>query len=141
MKRKLLAVLGCLLAGYAQGQHLLKYVDPFIGTGGHGHTYPGATAPFGMVQLSPDNGSQGWDWCSGYNYIDSTIAGFSHSHLSGTGCGDWVDVSVMPTIGMVPDTQKDYRVRFTHDSEIASPGYYAVRLNNGIKVFLTATER
>lgn len=141
MKRKLLAVLGCLLAGYAHGQHLLKYVDPFIGTGGHGHTYPGATVPFGMVQLSPDNGSQGWDWCSGYNYIDSTIAGFSHMHLSGTGCGDWVDVSVMPTIGMVPDTQKDYRVPFTHDSEVASPGYYAVRLNNGIKVFLTATER
>src|SRR6187431_2069595 len=85
-------------------QHLTKYVDPFIGTGGHGHTYPGATVPFGMVQLSPDNGSEGWDWCSGYNYVDSTIAGFSHMHLSGTGCGDWADISVMPNTSHIDDT-------------------------------------
>ncbi len=74
-------------------QSLIKYVDPFIGTGAHGHTYPGATVPFGMVQLSPDNGSQGWDWCSGYHYTDSMIAGFSHTHLSGTGIGDLCDIS------------------------------------------------
>src|ERR1035438_9054356 len=96
MKRSLLIFLSCLIAGYAQGQRLIDYVDPFIGTGGHGHTYPGVTAPFGMVQLSPDNGTEGWDWCSGYNYGDSAIAGFSHMHLSGTGCGDWCDISVIP---------------------------------------------
>ena len=65
-----------------------QYVDPFIGTAAHGHTYPGATVPFGMVQLSPDNGTHGWDWVSGYNYADSVIVGFSHTHLSGTGIGD-----------------------------------------------------
>src|SRR5690606_15745629 len=75
---------------------LISYVDPFIGTGGHGHTFPGATVPFGMVQLRPDNGRDGWDWCSGYHYSDSLIAGFSHMHLSGTGIGDWLDISVMP---------------------------------------------
>src|SRR5678815_266349 len=85
-------------------QPLIKFVDPFIGTGGHGHTYPGATVPFGMVQLSPDNGSQGWDWCSGYHYSDSMIAGFSHTHLSCTGIGDLCDISVMPSIGLVNDT-------------------------------------
>src|SRR5690348_8178368 len=69
-----------------------KYVDPFIGTGGHGHTYPGATVPFGMVQLSPDTYNEGWDWCSGYHYSDSSIMGFSHTHLSGTGVGDLLDV-------------------------------------------------
>jgi predicted alpha-1,2-mannosidase len=125
----------------ASAQHLTKYVDPFIGTGGHGHTYPGATVPFGMVQLSPDNGTEGWDWCSGYNYGDSTIAGFSHTHLSGTGCGDWVDISVMPNTGLIPDKVKFFKVPFHHSNEKASPGYYSVQLDNGIKASLTATER
>ncbi|MCD6010758.1 MAG: alpha,2-mannosidase [Flavipsychrobacter sp.] len=141
MRKWLVILLACFGAGHAHGQRLLKYVDPMIGTGGHGHTYPGATVPFGMVQLSPDNGTQGWDWCSGYNYADSTITGFSHTHLSGTGCGDWVDISVMPHTGMIPDTMKDFRVKFNHDSETARPGYYGVKLGNGIKVLLTATER
>ncbi len=141
MMKWLVILLACIGAGHARAQHLLKYVDPMIGTGGHGHTYPGATVPFGMVQLSPDNGTQGWDWCSGYNYADSTIAGFSHTHLSGTGCGDWVDISVMPNTGMLPDTTRDFRIKFSHDSETARPGYYGVKLGNGIKVFLTATER
>jgi putative alpha-1,2-mannosidase len=101
-------------------QHLTKYVDPFIGTGGHGHTYPGATVPFGMVQLSPDNGTQGWDWCSGYHYTDSMIAGFSHTHLSGTGIGDLCDISVMPSIGLVNDTIKLYQEKFSHKNEKAS---------------------
>jgi predicted alpha-1,2-mannosidase len=74
----------------------LHFVNPFIGTAQHGHTYPGATAPFGMIQLSPDNGMEGWDWCSGYNYADSVIAGFSHTHFSGTGIGDLLDISIMP---------------------------------------------
>ena len=124
----------------AQAQKLIRYVDPTIGTGGHGHTYPGATVPFGMVQLSPDNGTEGWDWCSGYNYADSTIAGFSHMHLSGTGCGDWCDISVMPNISQIPDTAAHFKVKFKHSTEEKWPGYYTVTLNNGIKVWLTATE-
>ena len=122
-------------------QRLIKYVDPFIGTGGHGHTYPGATVPFGMVQLSPDNGSQGWDWCSGYHYSDSVIAGFSHTHLSGTGIGDWCDISVMPCIGLVDDTVHLYQQKFSHKNEKATPGYYSVLLNNGIGAAFTTTER
>jgi predicted alpha-1,2-mannosidase len=120
---------------------LTRYIDPMIGTGGHGHTFPGACVPFGMVQLSPDNGSQGWDWCSGYNYSDTTIAGFSHTHLSGTGCGDWVDVSVMPHIHHIPDSARFFKVGFSHKNEQASAGFYSVQLNNGVKVALTATER
>lgn len=125
----------------AYAQKLTSYIDPFIGTGGHGHTYPGATVPFGMVQLSPDNGSEGWDWCSGYNYADTTIAGFSHMHLSGTGCGDWLDISVMPSIKSVDDSVKFFKVGFSHKNEEAKAGYYSVLLNSGVKVSLTATER
>jgi len=77
------------------------WVDPFIGTGGHGHTYPGATVPFGMVQVGPDNGRSGWDWSSGYHWSDSILTGFSHTHLSGTGIGDLLDVLVMPVAGAV----------------------------------------
>ena len=92
-KLLLLLALTFLFSGFVQNDNtgttnLTKYVNPFVGTGAHGHLFPGATVPFGMVQLSPDNGTEGWDWCSGYNYGDSTIAGFSHMHLSGTGCGD-----------------------------------------------------
>src|SRR6186713_336930 len=112
------------------GQNLTKYVDPFIGTGGHGHTYPGATVPFGMVQLSPDNGTQGWDWCSGYHYSDSMIAGFSHTHLSGTGIGDWCDISVMPSNGLINDTFSLYREKFSNTNEKATPGFYEVTFNN-----------
>ena len=78
-----------------------QYVDPFIGTGGHGHTFPGATLPFGMVQVSPDTRLEGWDGCSGYHYSDNIIFGFSHTHLSGTGCSDYGDVLLMPTVGKV----------------------------------------
>lgn len=122
-------------------QNLIKYIDPFIGTGGHGHTYPGATVPFGMVQLSPDNGDQGWDWCSGYNYSSGTIAGFSHMHLSGTGCGDWTDISVMPHTSLIPDTGLFFKVPYSHKNEKASAGFYSVGMDNGVKVSLTATER
>ena len=117
-------------------EKLIKYVDPFIGTGGHGHTYPGATVPFGMVQLSPDNGTQGWDWSSGYHYSDSTITGFSHTHLSGTGIGDWADISVMPLNSTIFK-----KAKFKHRDEQASPGYYQVRMDNGINASFTATER
>jgi hypothetical protein len=118
------------------------YVNPFIGTGGHGHTFPGAVTPFGMVQLSPDTRIDGsWDGCSGYHYSDSFIYGFSHTHLSGTGCSDYGDIMLMPVLnrsGFEPD---QYRAGFSHKNESASPGYYAVTFNNKIKTELTATTR
>ncbi|HTZ83682.1 MAG TPA: hypothetical protein VMB66_10845, partial [Candidatus Acidoferrales bacterium] len=106
-----------------------------IGTGGHGHTYPGATVPFGMVQLSPDTYNDGWDWCSGYHYSDSSIMGFSHTHLSGTGASDMLDFLLMPGTGpakTMPGSRQNpgegYRSRFSHEEEIAEPGYYSVIL-------------
>ena len=133
----------------AEPEDLTKSVNVFIGTGGHGHTYPGATVPFGMVQLSPDTKTSGWDWCSGYHYSDSSIMGFSHTHLSGTGVSDMLDVLVMPGTGPVftepgeagrPGT--GYRSNFSHTNESAAPGYYSVLLDDyKIKAELTATER
>ncbi|PKL83064.1 MAG: sugar hydrolase [Ignavibacteriae bacterium HGW-Ignavibacteriae-3] len=122
---------------FSQTKKLTDYVDPFIGTGGHGHTYPGATLPFGMMQLSPDTGIEGWDWCSGYHYSDNSIMGFSHTHLSGTGATDYADILFMPTVGPLKFTpgSKDkpdegYRSRFRHENEKATPGYYAVYLDD-----------
>lgn len=115
------------------------YVDPFIGTAAHGHTYPGAALPFGMVQLSPDAGTSGWDWCSGYNYSDTAIQGFSHTHLSGTGIGDLCDISVLPMINKEPSADL-IKSRFSHKQEKASPGYYAVKLKDfNIDAALTTT--
>lgn len=128
-----------LLALNVNAQRLITYVDPFIGTGGHGHTFPGATVPFGMIQLSPDNGRGGWDWCGGYYYADSVIAGFSHMHLSGTGIGDWQDISVMPENKLITDTTDRGRTTFSHRNEKASPGFYEVKMNNGITAQLSAT--
>ena len=122
-------------------EKLTSYVDPFIGTGGHGHTFPGATVPFGMVQLSPDNGRDGWDWSSGYHFSDSLIAGFSHMHLSGTGIGDWLDISVMPLTAPLADTVTSVMTPFKHTNETASPGYYGVTLDNGIHAEFTTTAR
>jgi predicted alpha-1,2-mannosidase len=123
----LAVLMGAVSMGIAQNR-LVDFVNPFIGTGGHGHTYPGATLPFGMVQVSPDNGTQGWDWSSGYNYSDSFITGFSHTHLSGTGIGDLCDVSVLPVVGR-PDTGR-VGSTFSHKEERASPGFYGVRLRD-----------
>ena len=122
-------------------QQYTKYVDPFIGTGGHGHTFPGATVPFSLVQLSPDNGKNGWDWVSGYHFSADSIAGFSHMHLSGTGIGDWLDIAIMPLNQPVNKKDFDTRIKFSHNNEKASPGYYEVRLDNGIQARLTSTER
>ncbi|WP_313514248.1 GH92 family glycosyl hydrolase [Sphingobacterium sp.] len=122
-------------------QQYTKYVDPFIGTGGHGHTFPGATVPFSLVQLSPDNGKNGWDWVSGYHYSADSIAGFSHMHLSGTGIGDWLDIAIMPLNQPVNKKDFDTRVKFSHNNENAKPGYYEVKLDNGIQARLTSTER
>ena len=129
----------------------IDFVDPFIGTGGHGHTYPGASVHFGMIQLSPDNGVSGWDWVSGYHYSDTTIAGFSHLHLSGTGIGDLADLLFMPSnkeIDLVNRERggdragKAYASSFEHSSEVAVPGFYKVFLKDPeVEVSLTATQR
>ena len=131
------------------GDSVLDHVDPFIGTDFHGHTFPGATTPFGLVQLSPDTRTLGWDACAGYHYSDSSILGFSHTHLSGTGIGDYGDVLFMPfngEVALVSGTAEDpdsgYRSRFDRNTEAASPGYYTVDLtDDGIKAELTATTR
>jgi len=138
--KKLIPILLCLplMAG---AQRLTRFVDPFLGTGGHGHVYPGATVPFGMVQLSPDNGTNGWDWCSGYHYSSDSIAGFSHTHLSGTGIGDFCDISVLPLTDTNGIRAEMIKIPFSHREESASPGRYAVRLGNGVGVELTATVR
>ncbi len=129
--------------------NLIDYVDPFIGTAFHGHTFPGATVPFGMVQLSPDTRLIGWDACAGYHYSDSSIIGFSHTHLSGTGIGDYGDILFMPFTGQVQldsgavdQIDSGYRSRFNKETETARPGYYSVELTDyDINVELTATQR
>ncbi|UII74761.1 GH92 family glycosyl hydrolase [Flagellimonas sp. HMM57] len=127
-------------------EKLINYVNPFIGTDGPGNTYPGATVPFGMVQLSPDIGIPGWDRIAGYYYQDSIISGFSHTHLSGTGAGDLYDILVMPTNSRFSKKIKENNYKpfssFSHDQEGASPGYYWVNLlDYGIKAEMTATAR
>ncbi|HTI61388.1 GH92 family glycosyl hydrolase [Mucilaginibacter sp.] len=119
-----------------------KLVDPFIGTGGHGHTYPGAVVPFGMVQLSPDTRLTGWDGCSGYYFTDTVVYGFSHTHLSGTGIADYCDILFMPTTGEPKFKNTDYMSGFNKKNESASPGYYKTKLDKyNIGVELTATKR
>lgn len=123
----------------------IDYVNPFIGTGGHGHTFPGAVLPNGMVQLSPDTRTQGWDACSGYYIDDNAILGFSHRHLSGTGMADLADILFTPFTGQIEldnDSLKQYYpLAFSHDNELASPGYYQVKFDNGISTELTVTTR
>ena len=156
---QILAAIGIATAGVAQDAPPSAYdaVDPFIGTGGEGHTYPGASAPFGMVQLSPDTNTgcrirECYGWAAGYRYTDPTIEGFSHTHFSGAGHSDLGDVLVAPAVG--PDDQvkldpgdpakpgSGYRSRFSHERERAAPGYYAVDLlDSGVKAELTAGTR
>ena len=134
----------------------IDYVNTFIGTGGHGHTYPGATLPFGMMQLSPDTRLEGWDGCGGYHFSDSIIYGFSHTHLSGTGISDYGDILLMPTSGKIKLTngvkesknskntinQLGYSSKFSHLNETSSPGYYQVLLQDyNINVELTTALR
>ena len=150
--------LACITAG-AFAQHpaktqktkidLTQYVDPYIGTGFHGHVFVGANIPFGAVQLGPTNLSKGWDWCSGYHISDSTIVGFQHTHLSGTGIGDLGDISFMPTNGVIKttkgtlaDPQGGYFSLFSRKDEVVKPGYYGIKLKRyGIGVKLTASNR
>lgn len=127
----------------------IAYVDPFIGTGGHGHTYPGATVPFGMLQVTPINGISKWDWCSGYHYSDSIAVGFSHLALSGTGIGDLADILFMPInkkadLSITPTSRDSitYKSTYSHKNETASPGYYQVFLeDHNVNVELTANKR
>ena len=143
-----------------QQKPLTSYVDPFIGTGGHGHTYPGATLPFGQLQVSPVNGISGWDWCSGYHHSDTLLIGFGHLSLSGTGIGDLNDILLMPvnkeydlselSIGKKDQypkaalefrNQVPYKSRYSHQNEKAEPGYYQVFLEDPkVNVELTADQ-
>ena len=116
----------------------IKHIDPFIGTGGHGHTHPSATAPFGMVQLGPDTRKEGWDGCGGYHYTDTTLYGFSHTHLSGTGVSDYADILIRPM-----SNKQDLRefIRFDKGSEVSQAGYYSVQTEDNILCEMTASDR
>ena len=150
MKQKcIIALLFICNAYFVSAQKLIDYVDPYIGSGGHGHVFVGASVPFGAVQVGPSNFYKGWDWCSGYHYGDSVIIGFPQLHLSGTGIGDLGDILIMPYMGKIKldkgiETQRysGYSSLYSHEKEKVSPGYYEVELDDyGIKVELTATER
>lgn len=139
LKTQLLAlvVAGFSMSVSAAQDSFTQFVNPYIGTGGHGHVFLGANVPFGAVQLGPTQITRGWDWCSGYHYSDSLIIGFGHMHLSGTGIGDLGDIAFLPTFDA-----KTYTERFSHDAEYVRPGYYTVRLaDSKILVELTATQR
>lgn len=152
----ILLIAGCFFSCQKQknetnnsSQEYTNYVDPLIGTAGHGHTYPGATVPFGMIQLSPDNGISAWDWCSGYNYSDSLVAGFSHLHLSGTGIGDLNDILIMPTNKKIDLRTKvkdrediPYLSKYSHEKETAKAGYYSLYLETPkVQAELTTSKR
>jgi predicted alpha-1,2-mannosidase len=143
-------MISCKQEEKAAADRYVNYVDPFIGTASHGHVFLGANLPFGAVQLGPVNLTEGWDWCSGYNYIDSSIIGFAHTHLSGTGIGDLGDIMVMPVTGRVDSIytyghgrpRTGYFSLFSHEDEIAQPGYYSVKLKRyNVLAELTTTAR
>jgi len=139
----LICIFPCLAFQSIAQVNYAKIVNPFIGTGGHGHTFPGAVAPFGMVQVSPDTRIDGsWDGCSGYHHSDSIIYGFSHTHLSGTGCSDYGDIMIMPMMGKASFDNKIYSSKYSHKKEKANAGYYSVHLDDDdIDVELTTTTR
>ena len=140
MKKNILFFICIIQAFSASAQrNYTQYVNPLIGTGGHGHTFPGATMPFGMVQVSPDTRTDDWDGCSGYHYSDSTIYGFSHTHLNGTGVPDYCDILLMPSSDF--KNFETTKTTFSHKNETAKAGYYSVKMNNGIQAELTATPR
>ena len=137
MTRNVFVLCGWAVSLAATAQITVRDIDPFIGTGGHGHTHPAATAPFGMVQIGPDTRREGWDGCSGYHATDTTVWGFSHTHLSGTGVGDYGDFLFKPWSGPFADQP----VGFYKHSERAAAGYYGVTLTNGTKAEFAAAER
>lgn len=132
----LAGVAGLQAATQPTMQDYTQYVNPFVGTGGHGHVFLGANVPFGHIQAGPTQKKQGWDWCSGYHYSDSVLVGFGQMHLSGTGIGDLGDIALLPVT-----KNNEREVKFSHKAEYATPGYYAVTLANGVRVELTATPR
>lgn len=138
-----LAIVAC-----SGSEDYVSKVDPYIGSGGHGHVFIGANVPNGMIQVGPQNIHKGWDWCSGYHYSDSIVIGFTHTHLSGTGCADLGDILLMPYTGDVrtsrgsqEDISGSCSSYYSHDNETVRPGYYSLTMDNGIGVELTATER
>lgn len=142
MRKSVFILLLVLVAQLKAQNNYTQFVNPMIGTGGHGHTFPGATLPFAMVQLSPDTRIDGsWDGCSGYHYSDSIIYGFSHTHLSGTGCSDYGDIAFLPNPIGTNAPEDKLEVAFSHKNEFSKAGYYKVKLNNGILVELTSTTR
>lgn len=134
---------------YSKSKGLLRYVDPYIGSGFHGHVFVGTSTPYGMVQLGPNNIHKGWDWCSGYHYSDSIVIGFSHTHLSGTGCTDLGDILLMPFTGKIhtrrgeqDNIENSYASYYSHANEIVRPEYYSLLLDKyNVKVELTTTDR
>lgn len=138
-----LAIVAC-----SGSEDYVSKVDPYIGSGGHGHVFVGANVPNGMIQVGPQNIHKGWDWCSGYHYSDSIVIGFTHTHLNGTGCADLGDILLMPYTGDVrtsrgsqEDISGSCSSYYSHDNETVRPGYYSLTMDNGIGVELTATER
>jgi len=139
---------GAAQRDYSQSEGLLKYVDPYIGSGFHGHVFVGTSVPYGMVQVGPNNIYKGWDWCSGYHYSDSILIGFSQTHLNGTGCSDLGDIMIMPMNeiqterGEQDDISNGYASRYSHDTEIVRPEYYSVMVERyNIKAEMTTTNR
>lgn len=144
MISRILLLLLCSAVQLVAQPDFTGFVNPFIGTGGHGHTFPGATVPFGMVQLSPDTRIDGsWDGCGGYHYSDSLIYGFSHTHLSGTGVSDYGDILLMPMpFGKASEKRSDYASKFSHQREKAGAGWYEVMLDkHNVKAELTALQK
>ncbi len=144
MKKTFVFLLAVVLLAACGENSLTSYVNPMVGTDGHGHTFPGAIVPFGMIQPSPDTRLDGWDGCSGYHYADDTIYGFSHTHLSGTGCSDYGDVLIMPVSGdwVMESGKEGYKSHFSHANEVAQAGYYKVLLDRtNTTVELTADRR
>lgn len=138
----LIAAAALLCANCARQARLIDYVDPLIGSGGHGHVFVGASVPFGMVQLGPTSVPQEWDWCSGYHQSDSSVIGFSHTHLSGTGIGDLFDITLLPLVGDGQTyTRGGIALKALREGEVARPGYYKVPLSNGVTAEMTASER
>ena len=142
------AMAGAITKDYSQSEGLLKYVDPYIGSGFHGHVFVGTNVPYGMVQVGPNNIYKGWDWCSGYHYSDNILIGFSQTHLNGTGCSDLGDVLIMPMNeirterGEQEDISYGYASTYSHDTEIVRPEYYSVQVERyNIKAEMTATNR
>ena len=142
------AMAGAVTKDYSQSEGLLKYVDPYIGSGFHGHVFVGTSVPYGMVQVGPNNIYKGWDWCSGYHYSDNILIGFSQTHLNGTGCSDLGDILIMPMNeirterGEQEDISYGYASTYSHDTEIVRPEYYSVQVDRyNIKAEMTATNR